>query len=97
MLIKDFHQSDPKNMYYSELAGSVKHYKENEKGREQMCEAVEEYAKEYAKEYAAKETIVNIKNLMKNMNLTLEEALNALGIQGSERGYIVQSYQKDGE
>lgn len=29
------------------LSQSVKHYKETEEGRGQMCEAVEKYAKEY--------------------------------------------------
>ena len=41
-----------------------------------------EYAKEYAKEYVEKEKIVSIQKLMKNMQLTLEQALNALEIQG---------------
>ena len=56
-----------------------------------MSEIVEEYARkyarEYAKEYVEKEKIVSIQNLMKNMKLTLEQALNALEIQGDERGY----------
>ena len=30
----------------------VTHFKETEKGRDQMCEAVENYAKEYAKRHA---------------------------------------------
>ena len=93
-LIKDFHQSNPENMYYDALAQGVKHFKETEKGREKMCEAVEEYAKEYAKEYAVKEKIVSVKNLMENMKLTLDEALNALGIQGEEREIITEQLQK---
>lgn len=52
--MKDFNQTDPSNMYYGVLAQGVKHFKETEGGREQMCEAVEEYAEEYAREYAAK-------------------------------------------
>jgi len=52
-----------------------------------MSEIVEEYARKYAREYAEKEKIVSIQNLMKNMKLTLEQALNALEIKGDERGY----------
>ena len=53
-----------------------------------------EYAKEYAKEYAAKEKAVSVRNLMENMKLTLEQALNALGIQGDERTFITKQLQK---
>ena len=43
-------------MYYDALAQGVKHFKETEEGREQMCEAVEKYAKEYAvREFIAKQ------------------------------------------
>ena len=55
-----------------------------------MCEAVEKYAKKYA----AREKIVSIQNLMENMKLTLEQALNALGIQGDERDLIIEQLQK---
>ena len=51
-LMEDFHQQDPDNMYYDASAQGVKHFKETEKGRDQMCEAVENYAKEYAKRHA---------------------------------------------
>ena len=71
-----------------------KHFKETEEGREQMCEAVEKYAKEYAKEYAIREKIVSVKNLMENTKSTLEQALNALGIQGDERELITKQLQK---
>ena len=105
-LMKDFHQQDPDNMYYDALAQGVKHFKETEKGRDQMCEAVEnyakeyakrhaeEYAKEYAKEYAVKEKIISVQNLMTNTHFTLEQALNALGIQGDERDFITKQLQK---
>ena len=59
-----------------------------------MCEAVEKYAKEYAKEYAVREKIVSVQNLMKNTKFTLEQALNALGIQNDEREFITKQLQK---
>ena len=89
-LMKDFHQTDPENMHYDALAQGVKHFKETEEGREQMCEAVEKYAKEYA----VREKIVSVKNLMENTKFTLEQALNALGIQGDERELITKQLQK---
>ena len=93
-LISDFHQTNPENMHYDALAQGVKHFKEVEGGHEQMSEIVEEYARKYAKEYAEKEKIISIQNLMKNMKLTLEQALNVLEIQGDERAVITKQLQK---
>ena len=92
-LMADFHQTNSEHMHYMTLAQSVKHYKETEEGRGQMCEAVEKYAKEYAKEYAINEKVVSVKNLMENMKLTLEQAMDALGIQGDERTKIAEKLQ----
>lgn len=92
-LMRDFHQTEPENIHYEVLAQGVKHFKNIEKGREQMCEAVEKYAKEYA----VKEKMIAVNNLMKNMKLTLEQALNALGIQGDERMLIKKGLQEKQE
>lgn len=51
-LMRDFSCKEAKDMYYQELASSVKHFKEEKGGQKMVCEAVEEFAKEYAKEYA---------------------------------------------
>ena len=59
-----------------------------------MSEAVEKYAKKYAKEYAVKEKVISVKNLMANTNFTLDQALNALGIQGEERVFITKELQE---
>ena len=99
-LMHDFGCKEAKDMYYPELAKGVKHFKE-EGGRERMCEAVEKYAKDYAKEYAkdyakeyAKEYAENarlnsllesIRNLMENMKLGAEQAMNVLGIKEQDR------------
>lgn len=97
-LMADFHLTNSEHMHYMTLAQSVKHYKETEEGRGQMCEAVEkyaeEYAKEYAKEYAINEKMISVKNLMENMKLTLEQALDAMGIQGDERTMIAERLQE---
>ena len=93
-LMADFHQTNSEHMHYMTLAQSVKHYKETEEGRGQMCEAVEKYAKEYAKEYAINEKVISVQNLMENMKLTLEQALDAMGIQGDERTMIAERLQE---
>ena len=53
-----------------------------------------EAVEKYAKEYAVREKMIAIKNLMENMKLTLDQALNALGIQGDERKLIISEWQK---
>lgn len=93
-LVSDFHQTDSEKMYYSELSDGVGHYKETEKGRGNMSEAVEKYAREYAEECVIVEKITSVKNLMNNMKLTLEQALNALGIPDKDREQIINQLQK---
>ncbi|SDB31128.1 hypothetical protein SAMN02910298_01540 [Pseudobutyrivibrio sp. YE44] len=55
-----------------------------------MCEAVQKYAEEYAKEHTLDSVAVNVKNLMTNMNWSMEQALDALGIEGDERAAIME-------
>ncbi len=54
-----------------------------------MCEAVEKYAKDYAKEYAENarlnSLLESIRNLMENMKLGVEQAMNVLGIEEQDR------------
>ena len=87
--MKDFHQVDPGKMHYSELARGVSHLK-GTGGQENMCEAVQRYAEEYAKEYSAERTMVIVENFMKNMNFTLEQSLDAAGIQGEKKEQVTQ-------
>ena len=89
-LVSDFHQTDPSNMNFGELAEGLRHYKSIEGGRENMSEAVERYARECVDENM---TIV-VKNLMENMEWSLDQALNALGIKGKTRTYVIKQLQK---
>lgn len=97
-------------MHYTELAESVKHFKEKEGGREEMSEIVERYinerveerveervkecVEERVKERVEKEKTISVQNLMNNMKWTLDQALDALGIKGKERTLITQKLQK---
>ena len=97
-------------MHYTELAESVKHFKEKAGGREEMSEIVERYinerveerveervkecVEERVKERVEKEKTILVQNLMNNMKWTLDQALDALGIKGKERTIITQQLQK---
>lgn len=101
-LMQDFREKNPECMHYTELAESVKHFKEKEGGHEEMSEIVERYinerveerVEERVKECVEKEKTISVQNLMNNMKLTLDQALDALGIKGKERTLITQQLQK---
>ena len=101
-LMQDFREKNPECMHYTELAESVKHFKEKEGGHEEMSEIVERYinerveerVEERVKERVEKEKTISVQNLMNNMKLTLDQALDALGIKGKERTLITQQLQK---
>ena len=83
-----------KDIHYKELAQGVKHYKETEEGRENMSEKLEKYAQWYAKEKILQVNIEAVNNLMDSMKISLDQALNALKIQGEERTMIIKQLQK---
>lgn len=78
-------------MHFNELARSISHFKETAKGRNIMCEKVQRYAKQYALD----SKIQDIKNLMKNMNLPLDQLLDGLNLSPKERKYILNKIQND--
>lgn len=87
-LVEDFRNKSAESMNYKELADSVRHFKEIEKGRDDMCKAVEEYGDKRAKESAGLAKLQDVSNLMKSLKLTLDQALDALLITGDERTMI---------
>lgn len=89
-LMHDFNCLNSKDMYYKPLADGVRHFKETEKGRENMCDAVEKYG-----DKREETTKVNIEeNLMSKMNWTLDQALTASGIEGPERAAIAKQLRQ---
>ena len=76
---------NPECMHYTELAESVKHFKEKEGGREEMSEIVERYiherveerveervkecVEERVKERVEKEKTISVQNVMNNRKI----------------------------
>lgn len=63
-----------------------------------MGEAAEKYAERYVEkcveEYVRNNvTIPDVKNLMESTKFSLEQALNALKIQGEERKVIIKQFE----
>lgn len=101
-LAHDFNCKKADDIYFKPLAEGVRHFKETEEGRDTMCESFEKLANKYAEEIAeqrgdkrAEETKINvIRLMMKNLKVSLEDALNTLEIKGKERAIIAKALQK---
>ena len=61
-----------------------------------MCKVIEDYGDKRAKESEETtriETKINdIKNMMKNLNLTLEQAMAAIEISDSDRAILIKRF-----
>ena len=92
-LAHDFNCKKSKNLYFEPFAEGVRHFKETEEGRDIMCESFEKLADKRAELKVEQKTVNMIKALMENMKWSLEQALNASGIQGKERAIIAKQLQ----
>lgn len=89
-LMHDFFCTDAKEMYYPVLADRVWYFKEDERGVATMCRAMEKMRDETAAEQNLKTLLVSVKNLMKNMDLSPEQAMNAMGVSEADRKALLQ-------
>lgn len=78
-LMHDFRCTGASDMFYKELAKSVRHFKETEGGRNQVCKAVEEFSEKLIileKEESAKKMIargkMSIEEIAEDLNLPVE-------------------------
>ena len=93
-LVHDFNCTDADDMNYEPLAKGVRHFKETPEGRREMCESFEKLADKRADERQIKTRSDDVISLMDSMKWTLEQAFNALKIQGKERAIIAKQLQK---
>ncbi len=93
-LMEDFHQKDSENMHFTALADGVKHFKETEKGRETMCEAVEKYAEEYAEKREIRTKIGIAKDLIKDAGFSIDQVVKFLKIGKDQQDFFVSQLQK---
>lgn len=79
-LMHDIRCSEADGIKDSVLAAHMKDLKSNEAEVALMCKAVEKYAEDYAARKAEQEKLESIRNLVKNLGLTAEKAMEAIGI-----------------
>ena len=89
-LAHDFSCKKADNIYFKPLAEGVRHFKETEEGRNEMCESIEKWADKRADEREKKTKVDIVKAMMKNLKLPLEKALDAADIKGKERAVIAK-------
>ena len=80
-LMHDFFCTNADDMHYKELADKVRYFKEDEKGVKSMCKVLEDMRNETAKQVM----VNNIQNLMKNLKLSVEQAMEALSVPQTQR------------
>ena len=80
-LMNDFFCTDADDMHFKELAEKVRYFKEDEKGVAVMCRMMEDMRNEEAK----KTKVIDIENLMRNLKLTAEQAMEALSVPQTQR------------
>ena len=85
-LIHDFFCAEPSEMKHKQLAERVSFLKGNKREVKKMCKLMEELQEE-----AKKETLLdNIRSLMETMNLTAQQAMNALKVPADKQEEYVE-------
>ncbi len=84
-LMHDFFCINPDDMNYKELADKVRYFKEDEKGVAAMCKVMEDMRNDTARQT----TVNHIRDIMTNLKLTVDQAMDALNIPESQRNTYI--------
>ena len=84
-LMHDFSCTDPDSMNYALLADRVRYFKKDKEGVQTMSKIFEDFGKEVAKEAAKGTLLENIRAIMKNLNYTVDQAMDALSVPNEDR------------
>ncbi len=90
VLMHDFSCSNAEDMINQDLAEKTRYFKETEEGVSVVCKVMEDMRNEKERETR----IDDIKRMMKNLKLTLEQAMDALDIPVSERNIYISRISK---
>lgn len=87
-LMHDFRCTSAADMFYQELANPVRHFKETEGGRNQVCKVMEEYGKRIAvkeKEESALKLIargkLSLEEIAEDLELSVERVEELVDLQ----------------
>lgn len=79
-LMHDFFCTNPEDMIHRQLARRVAFLKNNEQEDRKMCELMEELLREELDEREKETLIKNIRNMIKKLNMTAQQAMDILDI-----------------
>lgn len=94
-LMHDFSCTDPSSMNYQVLAERTSHFKDDKEGTMAMSkifdeireESLEEGLEKGRKEGAAEKLLYTLKELAKNLNITIEQAMDAASVPDEDRDF----------
>lgn len=81
-------------MYSQILADEVAQYKSTEKGVSRMCRIMEELIDEGREEGRTETLLDNVRQMMKNGNLSLTQAMDLLGLDEDDRKFVAGHLDK---
>ena len=84
-LMHDFSCNDPDDMKNTMLAEASRYYKENPKGVEIMCKAMEEMREESYQKGIEQNRLESIKNIMEGLKYTAQQAMELLKIAADDQ------------
>lgn len=88
----DFRCTNAIDMFYEESRKPVKHFKETEGGRSQMCKAMEERIDRERVDERREVLYKAIKNLMQSMKLSAEQAMEAMDISAEDKDALRKKF-----
>lgn len=93
-LMHDFNCTDAADMNFELMAERTKYLKENPEGVNRMCKVIEEMRREEReeglREGMEQNRTANIAALMKNLSVSVEKAMELLGIPAGERDALAK-------
>lgn len=91
-LMHDFRCLSSVDMFYPILAKQVNFFKETEGGQDIMCQVFEDLAEKRADEKVLDEKAKLVKNLMETMELTAEQAMEAMKIPETDKELLTSRF-----
>lgn len=87
-LMHDFFCQNANDIYNKDLAERMRYLKEDQGGVQSMCEVMEELVEQGVERGKTESLVSSIRNLMKTMNLTAKQAMDALLVPPAEQEKI---------
>ena len=91
-LMHDFRCTSAVDMFYQELAKSVRHFKETEGGQNQVCKAMEERIDRERDKERIETLFAAVKNLMEVMKMNAEQAMTTLEISDADKVVLAKRF-----